>query len=188
MLSENGHRSNLSALITGDESRFRLLGLVATLGLPDCWVGAGFVRSAVWDHLHGRVADSTLDDIDVIWFDKASATLAMEVEIETRLKEMEPSADWSAKNQARMHSRNGDAPYRNCEDAVTRWPETATAVALRLNGGVIDIMAPCGLDDLFSMVVRPTPAFVGPKHSIFRERLRQKRWLERWPHLVVAEF
>jgi uncharacterized protein len=86
-----------------------------------------------------------------------------------------------------MHVRNGDAPYLTSEDAVARWPETATAVALRLNGGVIDITAPHGLDDLFSMIIRPTPAFVGDKRSIFRERLRQKGWLERWPRLIVAD-
>ena len=26
---------------------------VAQLGLPDCWIAAGFVRNAVWDVLHG---------------------------------------------------------------------------------------------------------------------------------------
>jgi Nucleotidyltransferase len=43
------------------------------------------------------------------------------------------------------------------------------------------------LDDLFSMVVRPTPAFTGGKLLIFRERVREKRWLERWPRLIVLD-
>ncbi len=98
----------------------------------------------------------------------------------------EPSMKWSVKNQMRMHARNGDAPYRSVEDAIARWPETATAVALRLNGQAIDIVAPHGLDDLFSMIVRPTPAFTGQKFPIFQERLRAKGWLKRWPRLSIA--
>jgi hypothetical protein len=56
-----------------------------------------------------------------------------------------------------------------------------------LNDGAIEIIAPHGLDDLFSMTVRPTPAFRAGNLPIFRQRLREKRWLERWPRLVVLE-
>ncbi|WRQ77412.1 nucleotidyltransferase family protein [Pseudomonas saxonica] len=28
--------------------------MVRSLNLPDCWIGAGFLRNAVWDYLHGR--------------------------------------------------------------------------------------------------------------------------------------
>jgi len=108
--------------------------------------------------------------------------------MEAQLKAVEPSVDWSVKNQARMHLRNGDEPYASTADAMSHWCETATAVAVRLadNGG-IEILAPFGLDDLFSLTVRPTPAFTGRKLPIFQERVREKRWLERWPRLVLAD-
>ncbi len=187
MHTEAAHRSTLSILIAADEVRLRIIGKVADLNLPDCWVGAGFVRSAVWDHLHGRTPTPTWDDIDVVWFDRELATPEADEEIEERLAQAEPSANWSVKNQARMHSRNDDAPYRSVDDAISRWPETATAIAVRLNRRAIDILAPHGLADLFSMVIRPTPAFVGGKRSIFLERVREKGWLERWPRLVVVD-
>lgn len=164
----------------------RLLGRVQALHLPDCWIGAGFVRSAVWDHLHDRVATRPGDDVDVIWFDRERASRAVDRDIEAQLKAVDPAIDWSVKNQARMHRRNNDEPYRSTEDAVSRWPETATAVALRLTVGGIDIMAPFGLDDLFSLVVRPTPAFAGEKRPVFQRRVQEKRWLERWPRLVLS--
>jgi hypothetical protein len=50
---------------------------------------------------------------------------------------------------ARMHERNGDAPYRNTEDAIRCWPETARKV-----------ISPHGTDDLVGMIVRPSPAFL----------------------------
>lgn len=44
----------LQTLISSDAQRWHLLDIVRSLALPDCWIGAGFVRNAVWDHLHGR--------------------------------------------------------------------------------------------------------------------------------------
>jgi uncharacterized protein len=125
MHSADPQFAGLSRLIAVDETRLRLLDQVAALDLPDCWVGAGFVRSAVWDHLHGRAAELTWGDTDVVWFDKDRATpLSADAEIEAGLRRAEPSANWSVKNQARMHTRNGDAPYLSAEDALSRWPET----------------------------------------------------------------
>jgi hypothetical protein len=66
------------------------------------------------------------------------------------------------------------------------WPETATAVAVRLNrDGVIEVAAPLGLDDLFNLVVCPTERFRGEKHQIFLSRLRSKNWSSTWPKLKV---
>src|SRR3546814_21193256 len=61
--------ARLRAIITADPLRMRVLDLVKALALPDCWVAAGFVRSAVWDHLHGRDSSPLPADIDVIWSD-----------------------------------------------------------------------------------------------------------------------
>ncbi len=40
--------ARLRAIIAADPLRMRVLDLVKALALPDCWVAAGFVRSAVW--------------------------------------------------------------------------------------------------------------------------------------------
>ena len=45
---------DLQTLIASDAGRMRVLRIVRELGLPDCWVAAGFVRNCVWDHAHGR--------------------------------------------------------------------------------------------------------------------------------------
>ena len=47
-------RQRIADLLAADPSRMRVLTEVAALGLPDCWIGGGFVRSPVWDHLSGR--------------------------------------------------------------------------------------------------------------------------------------
>jgi uncharacterized protein len=95
---------------------------------------------------------------------------------------------WSVKNQARMHERNGDRPYTSAVEAMRYWPETATAVAVRRHGpDQCKVAAPWGLDDLLSLVLRPTPRFRGEKRYVYEERLRTKGWLTTWPRLQATE-
>lgn len=169
-----------------DPERWALLGLVADLGLPDAWIAAGFVRNAVWDALHGRPPQRITGDIDVIWFDPACTSAERDREIEARLLASAPHADWSVKNQARMHVRNGDAPYSSATDAMRYWPETATAVAARRSAdGTCLIAAPFGLDDLLGGRIRPTPHFSGTRRATFQARVDGKQWLERWSRLTL---
>jgi len=159
------------------------VAMVASLSLPDCWIGAGFLRNAVWDHLHGRAVSSPVGDIDVIWFDPARADAAADAWLERKLGELDPLLDWSVKNQCRMHVRNGDAAYTSSGDAMRHWPD-ATAVAVRQSEGLgCQFCAPFGFDDLFGLVIRPTPGFQGAKRSIVTSRVAAKGWLHTWPLL-----
>jgi hypothetical protein len=176
----------LQHLVLYDPLRMRTLERVRALGLPDCWIGAGFVRNLVWDHLHGHAGPPLPQDVDVIWFDPAHPEPERDRALEAALRDADGSVAWSVKNQARMHRRNGDAPYRSALDAMRCWPETATAVAVRLaRPGVIDVAAPFGLDDLFGLIVRPTPRFVAEKYAVYLERIRAKGWQAAWPRLTI---
>ena len=149
--------SYVCAILRADPLRWHVLGVVAEFNLPDCWVGAGFVRNAVWDHLHHRSATPIDTDVDVIWYDQDCVDAAEDRRLEDRFGALEPTIAWSVKNQARMHSRNGDSPYTSATDAMRYWPETATAVAARRRGAdVCEIAAPYGLDDLINLVLRLT--------------------------------
>jgi hypothetical protein len=182
------HAAALRGILSGDAPRWRLLGLVRSLGLPDCWVGAGFIRDTVWDRLHGRPASPLRGDVDVVWFDPARAETAEDRRLEELLRGLDPSVGWSVKNQARMHRRNGDPPYGSAADAMRHWPETATAVAARRGeADRCEVAAPFGLEDLFALVLRPTPKFAGERHGTFLERVRVKGWLLAWPLLRVEE-
>jgi hypothetical protein len=176
--------ARLRALIQQDALRFEVLKTVRSLNLPDCWVAAGFVRNAVWDHLHGQAHSPIASDVDVIWFDPAHCDPVLDRHLEALLQDRLPGIDWSVKNQARMHLRNADPPYASATDAMRFWPETATAVAVRLNQtGHCEVAAPLGLDDLFGLVLRPTPRFAEGKRALYHERLRAKAWHLGWPLL-----
>jgi hypothetical protein len=177
----------LRTMIEADAWRMRLLRVVAALELPDAWIGAGFVRDAAWDRMHGRPATPGAGDVDVVWFGAATPSAAEDRAIEARLREALPGVDWSVSNQARMHGRNSDAPYRDTADAMRHWPETATAVAARWDGRRVEVLAPLGLEDLLGGVIRPGPRFIGEKRGIAEARIAAKGWLARWPLLRRAE-
>lgn len=180
------YSEDLKALLRADTERQRMIALVQSLDLPDCWIAAGFIRNAVWDFLHGRAPSLPSGDVDVIWFDPSRNGTDIDLELENRLKNSDDSIAWSVKNQSRMHARNGDVPYQSASDAMRFWPETATAVAVRGTGGEnLEITAPFGLDDLYAAIVRPTPRFIDEKRLQFNERLRHKKWLLSWPLLRV---
>lgn len=176
----------LQALIASDQRRMDVLRAVRDLGLPDCWVAAGFVRNCVWDHVHRLAAAPLSGDIDVIWFDAEQCDVAHDAALEQALRDRDGTVDWSVKNQARMHMRNGDAPYASATDAMRYWPETATAVGVRLSArDAIEVAAPFGLDDLFELAVRPTRRFVQEKRAVYVARIGAKDWLGRWPRLQI---
>lgn len=123
-----------------------------------------------------------LNDVDVVFFDRANSSPAADAAIEDRLAACAPNLPWSVKNQARMHLRNGKEPYHDTAAAIARWPDAATAVAVRLRQGRPELVAPLGLEDLIGLIVRPTPA-LAQRPQAFARRLRAKNWLARWPRL-----
>ncbi|MBT4045730.1 MAG: nucleotidyltransferase family protein [Rhodospirillaceae bacterium] len=169
------------ALIAKDPWMMAVLGAARRLELPDCWIGAGFVRCKVWDHLHGFTQATPLDDIDLLYFQASDTSRTVEQAIEDRLHHAMPGQPWSVKNQARMHLRNGDQPYAGTVDAMRHWLETPTCVAIRLNAKEeLELAAPYGIDDLLQLVVRPTPAGQR-REQAYRDRLENKNWLQNWP-------
>lgn len=175
---------DILALIAADSSRLHLLRVLREVGPEGAWIGAGFVRNAVWDHLHGYGEATPLADIDVLHFAPRALDPQADADFEAALRRR-CEAPWSVKNQARMHLRNGDRPYRDCADALCHWAETCTAVALRLVGERLELLAPLGVDDLLALKVRPTAHFAG-KPEVYRRRLREKNWTARWPLLDIS--
>ncbi|WP_409244855.1 nucleotidyltransferase family protein [Enterobacter asburiae] len=66
--------NSLQRISSVDPSRMQVLYAVRDLQLRDCWTGAGFVRDAVWDHLHVDWHHSLSGDVDVAWFDPEGCT------------------------------------------------------------------------------------------------------------------
>ncbi len=158
--------------------------MAALAGPAGGWLAAGFVRNAVWDVLAGRLPDTAdLADLDLVHHDAAECTPMADERYEAALRAARP-LPWSVRNQARMHTRNGHPPYRDLAEALSHWPETATAIAVRFIAGRIEVLAPLGVEDLFAMVVRPGPPHAADPAAL-RARLASKGWQARWSGLRV---
>ena len=170
------NEKQLITIVQSDPWMMNILEIVSNLGLHDCWIGAGFVRNKVWDHLH-QLQRTNLNDIDIIHYNSKDTSKTVDLEIENLLKKQYPENNWSVKNQARMHLKHGHAPYKNNIEALSHWPETATAIAIRWHNQQIELIAPYGLNDLFQLKVKPTPNF---DQKVVIDRVQSKNWLQNW--------
>lgn len=177
--------SDILDLIKADENMMNVLYSVETLQLPDWAIGAGFVRNKVWDTFHGYTQSTPPSDIDVVFFD--ALNVFDEKQVQDQLRSIRPELNWEVVNQATAHSMNQEKPYTSTEDALSKWPETATAVGVTLKKDNLRLIAPHGIEDLVNMVVRPTPVFFtsADKRAKVRDRVRSKRWKEKWPKLEL---
>ena len=176
------------ALIQEDKWMIKLLKYTKSLNLPDWWICAGFVRSKIWDMQHGFDERTTIPDIDVIYYDRTNIEKRVEKEHEEALKRLLPTVPWSVKNQARMHNVNNVPPYTSSVDAISRFPETATALGVKLDeGNNVLLTAPHGIDDVVNLRVKPTPSFYEQKEQmkIYDERIRKKNWKAVWNKVEI---
>ncbi|TVX94379.1 nucleotidyltransferase family protein [Paenibacillus agilis] len=179
-------QEQLITIMRANNHLLRDLALVKQLNLPHWCIAAGYVRNAVWDYMHGYVAPTLLNDVDILYYDPNHLCEDTEKQYEAVLREQVGDYNWSIKNQARMHLRNNASPYASVVDAMKRWPETATATGIYLDDeNQIQIVAPHGLDDLFGLVIRRSPYF--QDRDYFHARIHQKKWLGTYPKLRVIE-
>ena len=181
--------ARLRAILLSDPWFVDVLRSARRVDPPEWVVGAGVIRDIVWDYLEGRPRGE-VKDVDLAFFDPVDLSRARDLEVERAL-EREFPAPWDAKNQAAVHlwyeARFGHRiePITSIPDAISRWPEPATAVAVRLEADdTLAIVAPLGLEDLFDMVLRRNPRQI--TRAFFEERVSRKRPLDRWPHVRIV--
>lgn len=180
------HLKRLKQIMSTQHFLMRDLEFVQDLELPNWCIAAGYVRNHVWDDLHGFKTRATLNDVDVLYYDSSDLDEQSEKHFESILKGKRPDYNWSCKNQARMHIRNQANPYTSVENAMLYWPETATAIGIRLDENHhLEVIAPHGLNDLFDLVIRRSPYFYDKEY--FLKRVYSKGWLDRWPKLQLIE-
>jgi hypothetical protein len=188
--AESQLSQRLAVIVHASDALMEALRTVRSLGLPPWCIGAGAVRSLVWDVLHSFDQRSPVEDIDVVYFD-AKAAPAQDAELEGRLHAAMPHLRWEVTNQAGVHRWFAAAlgqvvpPLASLEEGVATWPEFATCVGVYLNeDGSVGVVAPHGLDDLFALRVRHNP--LRATVATYLQRVESKRFGDRWPRLSIG--
>ena len=168
------------------------LRAVQTLQLNSWCIGAGAVRNLVWDELSGKREPSALADVDVAYFDGTDISPERDQRLQRELVALLPDVPWEVTNQAGVHLWFADyfghqvEPVNTLIEAVATWPEYATSVGISINqAGALEVIAPLGLGDLFSMTVRHNPERASVTN--YETRIAQKKYRERWPNVTIIE-
>jgi len=188
--STKGHAQRLVDMVAASAELMAALRVVRSLELASWCIGAGAIRSLVWDTLHEFDRRSPLEDVDVVYFE-AEAAPGQDADLENRLRSAMPSLHWEVTNQAGVHRWFAAAlgqvvpPLASLEAGVATWPEYATCVGVYLNDDdSLGVVAPHGLDDLFELRVRHNP--LRASVATYQERIAAKRFGERWPRLSIG--
>jgi hypothetical protein len=162
------------------------------IGLPDCWLAGSSIAQTVWNAAFGLPPDHGKADIDLVYFDDADLSAATEAahEARLRLRFAGIGLKLDLKNQARVHlwypDRFGFAipPYRSAAQAIGTFPTTSAAVGIRPGAGGLEIVAPFGLTDLLTPIVRPNRVLI--TRDVYEAKLR--RWKSVWPLLKTVDW
>jgi hypothetical protein len=169
-----------------------VLCVARSLRLPDWLLFSGAVYQPVWNFLTGRPPDYGIKDYDLGYFDDRDLSWEAEDrvirEVAQRCRpDLAPTVE--VRNQARVHLWFEDhfgepyAPLANCAEALDRFAAPAFAVGVRLcPEGALTIAAPFGLEDLFSMRIRPNPRRRANGLTRIATSLQA-----RWPEITVEQ-
>ncbi|HEX7002654.1 MAG TPA: nucleotidyltransferase family protein [Trueperaceae bacterium] len=164
---------------------------IPELTLANCFVAAGCIAQTVWNLSHGRDPAADIKDIDLVYFDPDLSESKEQADRQCVTRHF-PGVPMKldVKNEARVHLWYEQAfgysiaPYASAEQAISTFPTTATAVAIRKSGDEYEVFAPFGIDDLTNLVVRAN------KRQITRKIYENKisRWREIWPRLKILDW
>lgn len=184
--------ARLVEIVRADPDLMHVLTTVRGLGLNDWRVFSGAVYQSVWNAVTGRPVGYGRKDYDLGYFDPDTSWDAEDLVIRRVAAAFDEPfrSEVEVRNQARVHlwfpNRFGE-PYEaltGTDEALARFVAPAFAVGVRLEADdTIGIAAPFGLEDVFSMTLRPNPD--RPLAKGWDKVLTSAR--ARWPELIVIE-
>jgi hypothetical protein len=185
---------------SADEQRFLDLALsncanaqiverLPQLDVPDAWLVSGCLFQTVWNCLAGKQPDADILDYDLFYFDDRDLSYEAEDAVIRRAAALfgDLGVDVQVRNQARVHLWYAGKfgipcpPLRSSRDAIDHFLVAPSCLGLRQHAGAVEVYAPFGFTDLFSMTVRPNCRRDLPQVYY----LKTRRWIEAWPGLTI---
>jgi len=157
----------------------------------DYYLSAGCINQTVFNYYHDYPLDYGIKDYDIVYYDE-DITYEKEDEIikylEKRLDKLHLSFDIKNENRVPIwyEEKYGikRKKYTSVEEAISRWGTTITCMGVRLSKNKLIVCAPYGLNDLFSLIIRPVTIDFD-KESYLK---KTKSWKEKWPMLEIKEW
>jgi uncharacterized protein len=183
--------SRFETIVRSDPNLMQLLASIRGVQLPQWRLVAGCLYQTVWNVLTGRDRGAGIKDYDLIYFDDGDLSWAAEDRVIRRIAAATRGCvgPVEVRNQARVHlwfeTRFGTAypQLSSADEAIQRYASIVHAIGVRLeDDDRLDVAAPFGLEDLFSMVIRPNYALENAVGHMRKARRAQAIW----PEVIVA--
>lgn len=192
----NDQLDTLICILKKNKELMDVLDYISKLNLPNFYIAAGSIFQTIWNYYDGKELNFGIKDIDVIYFNNNDLSVEKDLEyyniINEYVKQKKFNYEIDVSNEARMHlwkmeHGQGDKvePYKNSEDAISKWIATVHAIGITKENNQIKVYAPYGLSDIFSKTIRPI------KHNANSKELYDKKaasWSERFNDLTIIEW
>lgn len=184
-------RAAFFEIIGSDPLVHAALSKATDAALPDWLLVSGVLYNTVWNRLTGKPSGYGIKDVDLFYFDDTD--LSYQAEDREIVRSQPHFADLQRpveiRNQARVHlwyrERYGQScpAYRSAQDSLRYFASKTHAVGVRAAaGGRLELIAPFGLDDLFSF--RMTPNHALDNRRTHTEKAERAKSL--WPEVSVV--
>ncbi|WP_089606356.1 nucleotidyltransferase family protein [Acinetobacter piscicola] len=187
---DHDYQSKLKKIVFDQPALMQRLIYLRQLN-TQAYLSAGVIRNLVWSVLHQQNYKIEQTEIDVIFYDLTDEHSEQQ-RLTRLLNQQFPENEWDVVNQAFVHTWYKTdrglsiTQYSSLIDALSVWVETATAIAVRLlENDDLEIVAPFELNDLFELKLRWNNRLVS--RDVFIQRVRSKRFLEKWQNLRIVE-
>jgi hypothetical protein len=189
-LGFDAQRTELEAIIRASPLLMEVLAGLREDALPDGLLVAGAIYNLVWNRLSGRPDLTGINDIDVFYFDDRDLSYEGEDRVIRRLavRFAHLPLPVQVRNQARVHlwfpQKFGIpfTPLASSAEMLGRYASKTHSVGARLEpDGTMSIVAPFGLDDIFSFRITPNRVLMNkPAHEAKGARAKSV-----WPELTI---
>lgn len=186
----NEQTEQLQGILKNNKAIQEILEKTPLLQMPNWYLTAGCIAQTVWNSLHGFGLTHGIKDYDLVYFDEFDAKREQERKYIRLGRELFKKVDVPVEivNEANVHTwfehdfgEKMVHPYKSVEEAIGTWSTVAVCIGVRYVNGKFDVCAPYGLDDLFSLILRPNKGFF----SKSRHEEKVDRWVRIWPKLRV---
>ena len=189
-LPPDAQRAALEQIIRTSPLLMEVLVGLRTDGLSDQLLVAGAIYNLVWNRLTGKPDLTGINDIDVFYYDASDIGWDAEDVVIKRLdaKFAHLPIPVQVRNQARVHlwfpQKFGTSfePLTSSAEMLGRYASETHSVGARLEADdTITIVAPFGLDHIFSMRIVPNPVLSNKR----AHEAKAARAKSMWPEVTV---
>lgn len=178
----------LEKILLSNSTLKSILVRLSQTNLKNYYVAAGCINQTVFNYYHHYPLMNGIEDFDIVYFDDDTSYEKEDTiikKINNLVSDLNITCD--IKNEARVHLWYSEKygrqiePYTSLEDAISCWGTSITCLGVRLENNKLLVYAPYGLNDLFSMTIRPIKKQLTEKQY----KIKTDKWKKKWSKLNI---